>query len=136
LKKDARQNPGKFGIAKITESALDEAIRVHGDYREAVKKYSEAQYLSDCASVLLTAVEQRKSMIKDVVSLTIHELYTAQQDMSSERSSLVKAEAKATEDDIRQVRSAARKGQKLELAERAEDYVVDDVFEDMGESKG
>lgn len=109
LKKDARQNPGMFGIAKVTESALDEAIHVHNDYRDAVKKYSEAQYLSDCASVLLASVEQRKSMLREAVSLTIHELYSAQQDMSGDRAALLKAESNVTEDEIRQARSAARR---------------------------
>jgi hypothetical protein len=104
LKKDARQNPGKFGIAKITEASLDEAVKTHDDFRAEQQKYTEAQYLADCAAVLLTAAEQRKSMIKDSVSMAIHQLYSSHHDLSKDQHALTRAEGEVNEQDINDLR--------------------------------
>jgi len=106
LKKEARTNPGQFSIVKITESALDEAVRVHTEYQMAQQDYAEAQYLSDCATVLLAAAEQRKSMLKDSVSLAIHQLYSSQHDLSKSRNQLAGAQGEVHEQDVNEVRRA------------------------------
>lgn len=106
LKKEARTNPERFSLTKITEAALDEVVNTHDEVVSAKKEYAEAQYLSDCASVLLTAAEQRKSMLKDSVSLAIHQLYSSQHDLSQDQYKLTAAGSKVNEDDINNVRRA------------------------------
>jgi len=122
LKKEARANPGQFGIAKTTESALEEAVKVHNEYRGVQEKYAEAQYLADCAGVLLMAAEQRKSMLKDSVSMQIHELYSAQHDLSKDQNRLSGAQGDVNEADINNVRRAVAAAREEE--EKQEDIDV------------
>jgi hypothetical protein len=121
LKKEARQNPGKFGIAKVTGDSVNEAVRVHDDLVDVKTKYSEAQYLADCAGVLLVAAEQRKSMIKDSVSMAIHQLYSSHHDLSKDQHALTRAEGEVNEQDINDLRrsnaSAREQESKQELTD-------------------
>lgn len=114
LKKEARANPGLFGIQKVTESALEEAVKTHDEYRSAQKEYGDLQYLADCATVLLTSAEQRKSMLKDSVSMAIHELYSTQHDLSQDQNQLVSAQAKVNEEDVMNIRRANARARELE----------------------
>jgi len=85
LRDKARKNPGSFGISKVTIDAIEDAVVIHPEYQKASKFYLDTQYLADCASVLLAAAEQRKSMVKDAVSLFVHEYYSTKQDLTPER---------------------------------------------------
>lgn len=69
LKIQARSNPEDFGLAKVTESALDEVVKSHTEYLEAqgaLFKVREESMLLDCA---VQAIEQRKRMIEVLVTL-------------------------------------------------------------------
>lgn len=121
LKKEARANPGQFGIQKVTEAALDEAVKTHDEYRSAQKEYGDAQYLADCAAVLLTSAEQRKSMLKDAVSMAIHELYSSHHDLSRDQHQLVGAQGDVNEQDVMDVRRANARARELEKQQEATD---------------
>lgn len=109
VRKGIRENPGGAGISKLTESALEDAVITHDDYRKALTAYTEAQYLADCANVLITAAEERKSMIKDAVTLYVHEWYSTKDDLAPQKVDL----NKVTEDRINDLRrsSAAQREQ-------------------------
>jgi len=71
-----RENPGNYGIAKITGTAVDSAIMRNGEYREMENKLIDAQTISDHFQILLSTVEERKSLLKDLVSLYIYNYYS------------------------------------------------------------
>lgn len=78
IEMEIRSNPEKFGIAKITESSVDAAVKTDQRYIDASVNYINAQKLADSLTILLSAAEQRKSMIKDLVSLYIYSYYQQQ----------------------------------------------------------
>jgi len=88
LRHKARTNPGSFGIMKVTNDAIQDAVTIHPEYIKAQQEFLDAQYLAECASVLLVSAEQRKSMVKDAVSLFVHEYYSTRQDMTPEKNTL------------------------------------------------
>lgn len=100
LRKEIRDNPGQFGVAKLTESALEDAVNTHADYRKALTTYTEAQYLADVANILVTAAEERKSMIKDAVTLFVHEYYSTKDDLAPQKTNMTQV----TEDSINNLR--------------------------------
>ena len=87
IESEVRKNPEKFGVAKVTESSVNAAVTINQRYVDASRKYIDAQRLSDSLTVLQFAAEQRKSMIKDLVSLYIYAYYQQQQsvNMSTEQ---------------------------------------------------
>lgn len=103
LRKEIRENPQNYGISKLTESALEDAFTTNVDYRKALTAYAEAQYLADCAVTLLTAAEERKSMIKDAVTLYVHEYYSTKDDLAPQKVDM----QKVTESEINNLRRQA-----------------------------
>lgn len=88
VKHDIRENPGKYGVSKLSNDAVDEACLLAEEYRKALSDYSDAQYKADAAVVLLESAAQRKSSLRDAVSLYVHEYYNQDQDMPTERKAL------------------------------------------------
>jgi hypothetical protein len=77
-----------FKIRSNPENGVDSTVVVQHEYRKAQAEYIEAQELADSFSVLLTAVEQRKSMLKDLVTLFVYNYYSDTHEMSSERQAM------------------------------------------------
>ena len=69
LGKKIRENPSKYGIDKITEGAINEAILSNKQYRDAQKELIDAQYEHEVASGSVKATEQRKSALENLVKL-------------------------------------------------------------------
>lgn len=105
LKKDIRLDPVKFGISKLTNDVVEEICITHEDYQKALSDYSVAQYLADNSGVLLEAAGQRKSTLRDAVSLMLREYYMTSKDMIPEQ----KAMTKINEDEILQHRRSLAK---------------------------
>ena len=95
IKTDIRANPGNYVVAKLSVDAVDEACRINSEVIAAIQDHSDAQYIADCGIILKEAVEQRKSLIRDAVSLYTHEYYMSDK-MNSER----KAIGVVTEDQV------------------------------------
>jgi len=87
LDAEIRKDPGKFGIEKITGVAVDSAIMRNEEYRNLENKLVEAQTVSDHFQILLSTVEERKSLLKDLVSLYIYNYYS-QNNHSGEKTEL------------------------------------------------
>jgi hypothetical protein len=83
-----RGDTDKYVVGKVTEASIDSAIITHEEYVKAVAESINASRLADDLSVLQTAVEQRKSMIRDLVQLFIHSYYSNNQDMTNEQGKL------------------------------------------------
>lgn len=69
LERAIRKDPEKFDMAKTTETAIIAAVTVQDEFQEALKKQRDAERLVDSVQACVFAVEQRKSMIRDLVSL-------------------------------------------------------------------
>jgi len=71
-----RKRPEDYDLTgKITNDSIGSVVTTHSDYQEAVREYIEANRLSDEASTLLSSVEQRKSLIGNLVQLFIRAYY-------------------------------------------------------------
>ncbi len=64
-------------MKKTTNDAIEDAIVCTKEYREAAEYYYEIQAITESFSILLNAVEQRKAMLRELVSLFVHNYYTA-----------------------------------------------------------
>lgn len=72
-----RKNPTSYGLKeKPTEGSIAVVIALEEDYRLAFREYIDADKLANEASVLLTAAEQRKSSIRDLVRLYVNSYFS------------------------------------------------------------
>ena len=77
LDEKIRLNAEKFSLTgRITESAISSTIRRDLNYRRLFENYLELQRISDHFQILLDSAAQRKSAIKDLVSLYIYNYYS------------------------------------------------------------
>lgn len=76
---EIRSDPDTFGLTKITESAVKDAINTCEDVDEAQRLIADLDALYRKASGLVDAFDQRRSMISNAVSLYTHEYYTVLQ---------------------------------------------------------
>ena len=67
--KKIRMKPEKFGLEKITEAAVANAILTEQGYKDAYEVYLDAKYESDMASGAVAAFEQRKNALENMVKL-------------------------------------------------------------------
>ena len=107
-----RHDPAKYGIDKITEASLEAAINLQPEFIEAQEDLIDAGGLSDSFGNLLNAVEQRKSMLKELVSLFLVQYYHEKQDKD-----LVKTAQKmneGTEEEITKLRNKRFEDNKVE----------------------
>lgn len=71
-----RANPDAYGIGKVTESTISAAVSVNDNCRLAVKKFIDIQEVSDKFIALEMSCEQRKSAVRDLITLYIHNYYS------------------------------------------------------------
>jgi len=69
LDNDIRSNPAKYGLPKVTETALKSAMHLTEEYQEAQKALSEAQYEKAMLDAATQAWDQRKRALENLVSL-------------------------------------------------------------------
>jgi len=120
ISREIRSNPGKYGIAKLNNDIVIETYLTHDEYRKALTAYQEAQHLADLGSVLLEAVAHRKSVLRDAVSLFVHEYYTSTNDMTKQRQDC----NEVAEDKVRQHRLANAKQRAEDNQEESQEYAT------------
>lgn len=64
-----RRSPDEFGLSKVTESAITDAINATQEYRQQLLKYLNAREESLYLDACVEALAQRKRMIEILVSL-------------------------------------------------------------------
>jgi len=69
LDKEIRENPGAFGVKKITESVVSNTIAIQEAYREVYKELIDAKYEADLLGKVVLAFDQRKSALENLVRL-------------------------------------------------------------------
>lgn len=65
----ARTDPESFGIQKVTEAAIDVAVRTSAVYLEAYEVWLEAKAESALLDKAVEALEQKKAMIEKLIVL-------------------------------------------------------------------
>lgn len=104
---EARRDPGKFGLTKVTDASLDSAVITQKEYKELEEEMFQAEEDAEFLGVLLESAAQRKSMIRDLVTLYCRQYYE-KEDMHVEESKLSGVtESKIT--DLRRRRAEQRK---------------------------
>lgn len=69
LMSKARKNPESFGLAKVTENALDSAVKSSAKYQEAYEEWLDAKESSSLYDRGVEAMEQKKRMIEVLITL-------------------------------------------------------------------
>lgn len=69
VKRRIRRNPSKYGINKITEPAVKEAMILHPLYQKAVTAVNEAKHAVDVLEGLVNTLDHRKRTLENLVSL-------------------------------------------------------------------
>lgn len=69
IEMDARANPDKYGLTKVTESAIQSAILLQSEYQELTQAYIDAKYENDVAIAAVRAVDQKKTSLENLVKL-------------------------------------------------------------------
>jgi hypothetical protein len=64
-----RQSPEEYGLSKVTEGAIQSAIKQIEEWQKAQKDYIEARSESALTDHAVSAMEQRKRMIEVLVTL-------------------------------------------------------------------
>lgn len=64
-----RSDPQGFGVAKITESVVSNAILTQDEYKEANNRYIEARYDFNIANAAVEAINQKKNALENLVKL-------------------------------------------------------------------
>jgi len=82
-----RNDPEKYGLAKVTESAIQSAILLQEEYRENNEAYANARYENDVALSVVRAIEQKKTALENLVRLLQSSYFSgpkAPRDLSAE----------------------------------------------------
>ena len=72
-----RKNPTAFSIEKVTESTVEAAINVHADFIEITNRVIDLRYNVDILSSAVTAFEQRKTALENLVKLLGQQYFAA-----------------------------------------------------------
>ena len=107
-----RKKPDDYVSGKPTEASIEAAIILQKEYQEASANAIDCQRVADAFGVLQTAVEQRKSMIKDLVTMFVYNYYSSRAEMGGERRQVTGVEGEVTKEDImnKRAENATRRG--------------------------
>ena len=67
--KNIRDDPEKYGINKVTETAIANAVLIEKGYKKAYSSFLETKYEADMAQAAVNAFEHRKSALENLVRL-------------------------------------------------------------------
>ena len=88
--KDARRNPEKYGLTKVTENTIKSAIALAPAVQEAQEELVNAEQSAGKVSAVVDALGHRKSMIQDEVRLYLSNYFgeVTVRDMSETKTDL------------------------------------------------
>jgi hypothetical protein len=69
LDRKIREDPDKYGLVKVTESALSSTILLNEKYQEKSSNFHDANFEVNLLQGVVNAVEQRKSALENLVRL-------------------------------------------------------------------
>jgi hypothetical protein len=85
-----KRNPSQYNIAgKVSDKVAEATALQHKDYQKILEDYFDIEECYDGFQCIVRAVEQRKSMLRDIVSMTLYNYYTSSsRDMNAAQSAL------------------------------------------------
>jgi hypothetical protein len=83
-----RANPSKYSVDKTTKEVVENTVVIQPDYQQADSDLIEITTLLGMLDVLGDVVDDRKSMVRDLVTLHVHNYYS-EGDMSSEKREVI-----------------------------------------------
>jgi len=66
---DVRSNPDRYGIPKVTETAVKNAVIMSKEYKEAQEELREAEYELNMASAAVRSMYGKKDALENLVRL-------------------------------------------------------------------
>lgn len=69
IDRDIRTNPEKYGLAKLTETVVENTIILNEGYVEQSTNVIQAKYNLDMARAAVTAIDQKKTTLENLVKL-------------------------------------------------------------------
>jgi hypothetical protein len=80
LAKEMRTDPDKYGLSKVTEGALKEAVIAHEERQKLSAQIVEAKFDREILQYAVTAFEHRKKALENAVSLYLCGFYSQPKD--------------------------------------------------------
>lgn len=74
---DIRANPEKFGLEKVTETGIKNAVLLDKRIAKSTKDYLKLRSEADVLAKLVAALEQRKKALENLVFLTTQGYFSA-----------------------------------------------------------
>lgn len=90
-----RNDPVKFDIGKLTESALAEAVLQQLEYKEAQQELVDAQHAADIAAAAVNSLDQKRRALADLVELHGRDYFSEPRARSPEAQAKMGTTAKA-----------------------------------------
>jgi hypothetical protein len=69
LARDIRSSPETFGLAKITDSAVESTILNQNEYKTCMEDFIQAKYNMEMAQAAVRAMDQKKTALENLVRL-------------------------------------------------------------------
>lgn len=98
---EIRNDPNKFDLAKITETAINNVILLQSKYQEILEEYHQAKYECDIMIAAIRAFDQRKSALENEVKLWAGAYFS---DPKGDREDAEKLKDRASENTVTQQR--------------------------------
>jgi hypothetical protein len=102
-----RNDPGAYGLRKLTEPAVKAAVQVHPMYRKAVRAHNEAKYNVGIVDAYVTALEHRKRALENLVSLWLGDYFSTPRAPREARGHLEEATKRDVRGGGKKVRKSA-----------------------------
>lgn len=69
LARDIRSSPDTFGLAKVTDSAVESTILNQPEYRQAMEHFIQTKYDLEMAMAAVKSIDQKKGALENLVRL-------------------------------------------------------------------
>jgi hypothetical protein len=73
-----RKNPGAYGLDKLTESTVNAAVTTDEQVKKSKAEMHQKEEEFKALQILQEACQQRKSSIRDLVDMWVHNYYSSQ----------------------------------------------------------
>jgi len=100
--KEIREDPDKFGLARVTEGSISNTIVRQSKYGEASQEVIDARYQLDLANSMTAALDHRRAALGKLVDLWLASYYSEPRAKNSDKEDVEAVERKATRRKPRQ----------------------------------
>lgn len=88
IDKDVRMNPDKYGLAKLTEPGINNAITLHAKYQQAREKTIQARKAVNILKRAMEALQQRGHSLEGLIKLHLAGYFSVPKISGEERDEL------------------------------------------------